>query len=79
AEGWRARLDGRPVTLRATEPDGLIALSVPEGRHELQLSYSATGARRAGWVLTAAAFALGLRLTARRERAGTRHVSAERE
>lgn len=79
AEGWRAHLDGRPVTLRATEPDGLIALSVPEGRHELQLSYSATGARRAGWALTAAAFALGLRLAARRERAGTRHVSAERE
>lgn len=70
AEGWRARLNGRSVTLRATTPDGLIALSVPEGRHELQLSYGATGARRAGWALTVAASALGLWLAVRRGRAG---------
>lgn len=68
AEGWRARLDGRRLTLRPSRPEGLITLSVPEGRHELQLSYGVTGARWAGWGLSTAACALAVGLAVRRER-----------
>lgn len=65
-EGWRARLDGKPVALHATE-DGLLALSVPGGNHELELSFGATSARTAGWALSAVACLLLLSVAVRQE------------
>lgn len=70
-DGWRAQLDGRPVGLHATD-QGLIALHVPEGRHELVITFGSTAARTAGWVLSGAACVLLLGLAVRQEHQPTR-------
>jgi len=66
-DGWRAELDGRPLTLHTTEPGSLIGFHVPEGRHELVVTFGSTAARTMGWVLSAAACVLLLGLTVRQE------------
>lgn len=61
--GWRATLDGAPIPLRATEPDGLMAVDVPAGVHTLAFTFGDTWPRAAGNVLsglTLAAVGLGL-------------------
>jgi hypothetical protein len=58
--GWRATVDGAPVDLTPTEPNGLIALDVPEGAHEVKLWFGPTPVRRAGvWISLGALIGLG--------------------
>lgn len=64
--GWRARLDERPVSLRTTQ-DGLITLRVPEGQHELHLTFASTAGRTASWLLSALAAVLLVGLAVRQE------------
>jgi len=46
--GWRAWLDGRPVDLQPTGPQGLIGLHIPAGDHTLSLRFTDTPVRLAG-------------------------------
>lgn len=45
--GWQARIDGRPAALTPFSERGLVGLSVPAGRHRLQLDFRETPVRLA--------------------------------
>ena len=54
--GWRVWVDGEPVPIMPSDPHGLITFSVPEGQHEIQISFTNTWARWLGWAISALAF-----------------------
>jgi hypothetical protein len=57
--GWRARVDGKEVPLRAQEGTGAILIDVPPGRHDVRLEFTDTPLRAIGEalsLLTLAAF-----------------------
>lgn len=43
--GWRAWVDGQPVEVTPTEPEGLIAFEVPAGRHTVRVRFGETPLR----------------------------------
>ena len=43
--GWQASLDGRPIPIDISSPNGLIVLSLPAGQHTLQVSFQLTPLR----------------------------------
>ena len=45
--GWQARVDGQPVTITPTDPNGLISFPVPAGRHGVQVFFGSTPLRSA--------------------------------
>ncbi len=45
--GWSAAVDGQPVTVTASDPEGLITFEVPAGEHELTISWGSTPLRSA--------------------------------
>jgi hypothetical protein len=51
--GWRATLDGEPIPIEPSVPEGLITFRVPAGSHALQLTFGSTPARTAGWAVSA--------------------------
>lgn len=46
--GWRGWLDGKPLTLGASSPYGLVRFDVPPGRHVVELRFEDTPVRKAG-------------------------------
>lgn len=52
-KGWHAELDGRAVELRDAD-HAMVAVAVPQGRHELTLAYEPPG-QRAGFLIAGAA------------------------
>lgn len=40
--GWRADLNGEPIEVTPTSPEGLVSLTVPPGTHQLRLAYTGT-------------------------------------
>jgi len=50
--GWQARIDGQPVEIQPTEPEGLIAFEVPAGRHTVTLRFGETPLRLAADALS---------------------------
>jgi hypothetical protein len=62
--GWRAWLDGQPVTPRPNDPQGLIALDVPAGRHDVRLAFENTHIRTFSEHISLAALALTIGLFA---------------
>jgi hypothetical protein len=65
--GWRAWLDGAPVSLRPTEIRGLIQVSVREGRHSLRLAFAETPVRTTSdWLTLLGWLGLGAVATATR-------------
>ncbi len=46
--GWRATRDGQPAPVRATVPDGRLALDLPAGTHTLSFSFADTPPRVVG-------------------------------
>lgn len=69
--GWRATVDGRPVPVEPTGPQGLIRFAVPAGEHVVTLRFVETPVRLAGDVLSALALGalIVLAVTAWRRRA----------
>lgn len=55
--GWRARVNGEPVTITPTEPEGLISFPVPAGESTLDIAFGETPPRRAGTAVTLLALA----------------------
>jgi hypothetical protein len=43
--GWRVILDGEPVPIAPTDPDGLISFAVPAGRHIIRIHFGETPLR----------------------------------
>ena len=43
--GWRVTIDGEPVPIAPTEPDGLISFDVPAGRHTIAIRFGETSLR----------------------------------
>jgi hypothetical protein len=43
--GWRVTVDGNPVPITPTEPDGLISFDIPDGHHTIDVDFAETGFR----------------------------------
>jgi len=56
--GWRARVGGAPVPIAASNPRRAIEVPVPPGRHEVELVFGQTAARRGAAVASALGVAL---------------------
>ncbi|MFN2596101.1 MAG: 6-pyruvoyl-tetrahydropterin synthase-related protein [Pyrinomonadaceae bacterium] len=56
--GWSARLDGQPLPVGYTKPDGIITLDAPGGSHAISLRLEPARAETAGRVLSACSLAL---------------------
>lgn len=54
--GWEARVDGHPTPLYPST-DGLLALTIPQGDHQVRIFFGTTPPRIAGWVCTLVTFA----------------------
>jgi hypothetical protein len=50
--GWRAWIDGRPLELSPTDPDGLISATLPAGNHTLELKFTDTPLRLAAKLIS---------------------------
>jgi hypothetical protein len=76
--GWQATVDGRPTRVQRAGP--VMAISVPAGRHRVELRYVARGLR-AGIAISAATVLLlvAVGLIGRRQRRSTRRRGAEDE
>jgi hypothetical protein len=57
--GWKAYVDGQPVEITLSEPEGWITFWVPAGEHTVRVQLEETLPRLVGWGLTALAL-LGL-------------------
>lgn len=64
--GWRATLDGRPVTITPTGELGHMTVDVPAGEHTLLLQFGSTAPRTVGAGLTVAAALFGLAVIVRK-------------
>ncbi|HJV65362.1 MAG TPA: 6-pyruvoyl-tetrahydropterin synthase-related protein [Geomonas sp.] len=56
--GWRAYLDGNPLTLKAEAGSGAMLARVPSGSHRLELEFVDTGPRLLGKALSLASLTL---------------------
>lgn len=77
--GWTAYVDGAPVPVGVTGPEGHITIALPPGRHELALRFEDTGLRRvANGISLATAVALaGLGALSLRARGRARPPGAD--
>lgn len=62
--GWQAYLDGEPVALRVSDPNGLLELDVPAGEHQIDVRMESTPARRTGTLIAWATLVVTLALLA---------------
>jgi uncharacterized membrane protein YfhO len=44
--GWWARLDGEPVPITPTTPQGFLSIEAKEGKHTLEIGFGPTPLRR---------------------------------
>jgi hypothetical protein len=51
--GWDARLDGNPLPLSPSVPDGLLRLTVPGGEHRVEITLRRGAAELAGQIISA--------------------------
>lgn len=58
--GWTVTIDGRPVQTEIGRPEGFLVVPTPAGRHQIDVRFSSTPARRWGWVVTSAALLTSL-------------------
>jgi hypothetical protein len=71
--GWRVTVDGDPVPIAPTDPDGLISFAVPAGRRTVRVRFGETPLRLAADALSLASLIALLVLTLRSRI--TRHAS----
>ncbi|MBL7065377.1 MAG: hypothetical protein ISS49_14385 [Anaerolineae bacterium] len=74
--GWRVTVDGDPVPIAPTEPDGLISFDVPAGRHTIRIRFGETPLRLiadAISLLSLAALVALLIIPTRHSPSSTRH------
>ncbi len=51
--GWEATLDGQPLDLAPTDPNGLIAFTLPAGQHTLDIRFGSTPIRNVAGIISA--------------------------
>ncbi len=57
-EGWQAQIDGAAVRISPTQPEGLIAIAVPAGRHRVAFQFGGTRLRTLAELLSLATLLL---------------------
>lgn len=62
--GWTAEIDGQRVEIVPSPEHGLITFVVPAGTHQVRVSLGTTGARIAGWTISALALVAALACSA---------------
>jgi hypothetical protein len=62
---WAARIDGRPLALGPSAPEGLVRLDVPGGEHRVEIVLRRGGAELAGQITSALSLAVLLVLMIR--------------
>jgi len=50
--GWRVTIDGNPVAVAPSDPEGLITFDVPAGRHTIAVCFGETPLRRAADIVS---------------------------
>jgi len=50
--GWRVTVDGDPVPVTPTDPDGLVSFDVPAGRHTIRVRFGETPLRLAADIIS---------------------------
>ncbi|MEA3342449.1 MAG: glycosyltransferase family 39 protein [Chloroflexota bacterium] len=73
--GWRVTVDGEPVPVAPTDPDGLIAFDLPAGRHTVTVRFGETPLRLTADVISLLSLALLLVLLTLHVSRLTPHVS----
>ncbi len=66
--GWQARLDGQPIPIEVTRPEGLMRLRLPAGEHRLELRFQRTAPRWLGLAVSAGAVLICMTVVAIRRR-----------
>ncbi len=66
--GWRVTVDGNPVPIAPTEPDGLISFDVPAGHHTIRIHFGETPLRLLADTLSLLSLLILLALTIRPSR-----------
>lgn len=56
--GWTAYVDGRETPIEIAEPEGFVTVRVPDGQHEVLLSFEDTLPRTAGWIIAGSSLAV---------------------
>ncbi len=73
--GWRVTVDGDPVPIAPTDPEGLVSFDVPAGRHTIRVRFGETPLRLAADVLSLLSLALLVILTIRNPKSEARPLS----
>jgi len=50
--GWEARVDGQPVSITPTNPNGLISFPVPAGQHRVRVFFGSTPLRMVSGIVS---------------------------
>jgi len=58
--GWRVAVDGAPIPITPTEPDGLISFDVPAGHHTVRVHFGETPLRLVADILSLLSLAAGI-------------------
>ncbi len=61
--GWQVTLNGQPIPIIPSQPDGLITFELPAGQHDLQISFGNSKVRQVAWLISGVAFILLIALT----------------
>ncbi|NKQ37542.1 MAG: YfhO family protein [Chloroflexi bacterium] len=74
--GWRVEIDGEPVTITPSEPDGLITFPVPDGRHTIQVTFGETPLRLLADLLSLVSLIALIAITLRQPKSEAIHQPA---
>jgi hypothetical protein len=58
--GWKGWLDDQPVEISPSEPEGMIAVQVPPGEHNLRISFESTPLRAMSDMVSAVSLAVSV-------------------
>ena len=56
--GWKAYVDGQETPIEIAKPEGFVTVWVPEGQHEVLLSFEDTPPRTIGWIIASVGLAI---------------------
>lgn len=75
--GWRVQINGERVPVKPASQTGLLAFSVPEGRHEILVRFGSTPARDFAWSVSAITFLVSVIISVRLEYGPRRTLPGE--
>lgn len=81
--GWRAELNGEPIEIQVSAPNGLMMISIPAGEQHLMMRYAGTQTQFMGSAITAFALLIAFTLLLRpaknqsQDTASRRHIGQQ--